>query len=66
MNNRHRRVAKLKQQELNRMKTNFKNEYGISADEMMDLINSLVDSAKDVANGVGKGLESLGKRLQGK
>nr|MBY3681515.1 toxin PIN [Enterococcus faecium] len=33
MNNRHRRVAKLRKQELNVLKTKFEKEYGISAEE---------------------------------
>ncbi|MCX4056626.1 toxin PIN, partial [Enterococcus faecium] len=33
MNTRHRRVAKLRKQELNVLKTKFEKEYGISAEE---------------------------------
>ncbi|ELA99722.1 hypothetical protein OIE_05829, partial [Enterococcus faecium EnGen0003] len=33
MNNRHRRVTKLRKQELNVLKTKFEKEYGISAEE---------------------------------
>ncbi|MEB4607833.1 toxin PIN, partial [Enterococcus sp. E4-185] len=34
MNNRHRRVAKLRKQELNVLKAKFEKEYGVSVEEV--------------------------------
>ncbi|EME3581976.1 toxin PIN [Enterococcus faecium] len=45
MNNRHRRVAKLRKQELNAAKAKFKNEYGISAEEAYKVASQCVADA---------------------
>lgn len=47
MNNRHRRVAKLRKQELNALKTKFKKEYGISAEEAYKVASQCVAIASE-------------------
>ncbi|GMR99044.1 hypothetical protein NUITMVRE22_21000 [Enterococcus faecium] len=47
MNNRHRRVAKLRKQELNVLKTKFEKEYGISAEETYKVASQFVADASD-------------------
>ncbi|MDW8821132.1 toxin PIN [Enterococcus faecium] len=47
MNNRHRRVAKLRKQELNVLKTKFEKEYGISAEETYKMASQFVADASD-------------------
>ncbi|HAQ9632282.1 TPA: toxin PIN, partial [Enterococcus faecium] len=42
MNTRHRRVAKLRKQELNVLKTKFEKEYGISAEETYKVASQFV------------------------
>lgn len=42
MNNRHRRVAKLRKQELNVLKTKFEKEYGVSAEEAYKVVSRCV------------------------
>ncbi|HFD1755463.1 TPA: toxin PIN [Enterococcus faecium] len=39
MNNRHRRVAKLRKQELNVLKAKFEKEYGVSVEEAYKVAN---------------------------
>lgn len=43
MNNRHRRVAKLKKQELNVAKVKFEREYGISAEKAARTVSAFVN-----------------------
>ncbi|HIB1830638.1 TPA: toxin PIN [Enterococcus faecium] len=47
MNNRHRRVAKLRKQELNVLKTKFEKEYGISAEETYKVASQFVADVSD-------------------
>lgn len=47
MNNRHRRVAKLRNQELNAAKAKFEKEYGISAEEAYKVASQCVASASE-------------------
>ncbi|HAQ7388409.1 TPA: toxin PIN [Enterococcus faecium] len=47
MNTRHRRVAKLRKQELNVLKTKFEKEYGISAEETYKVASQFVADASD-------------------
>ncbi|EME8084124.1 toxin PIN [Enterococcus faecium] len=47
MNNRHRRVAKLRKQELNVLKTKFEKEYGISAEETYKVASQYVTDASN-------------------
>ncbi|XIQ71912.1 toxin PIN [Enterococcus faecium] len=45
MNNRHRRVTKLRKQELNVLKTKFEKEYGISIEEAYKVASQCVADA---------------------
>ncbi len=47
MNNRHRRVAKLRNQELNVAKVKFELEYGVSAEETYKVASQCVADASD-------------------
>lgn len=47
MNNRHRRVAKLRKQELNMLKVKFEKEYGVSAEETYKVESQCVADASD-------------------
>ncbi|KAA9173485.1 toxin PIN [Enterococcus faecium] len=47
MNNRHRRVAKLRKQELNALKAKFEKEYGISAEEAYKVLSQCVADASE-------------------
>ncbi|MBZ3647498.1 toxin PIN [Enterococcus hirae] len=47
MNTRHRRVTKLREQELNLLKTKFKKEYGISVEEAYKVASQCVASASE-------------------
>ncbi|HAQ0506977.1 TPA: toxin PIN [Enterococcus faecium] len=42
MNNRHRRVTKLRKQELNALKAKFKKEYGVSVEEAYKVVSQCV------------------------
>lgn len=42
MNNRHRRVAKLRKQELNVLKAKFEKEYGVSVEEVYKVASQCV------------------------
>lgn len=42
MNNRHRRIARLKKQELNVLKAKFEKEYGVSAEEAYKVASQCV------------------------
>ncbi|EGP5557128.1 toxin PIN [Enterococcus faecium] len=47
MNNRHRRLTKLRKQELNAAKAKFEKEYGISAEETYKVASQCVADASD-------------------
>ncbi|EMF0487727.1 toxin PIN [Enterococcus faecium] len=47
MNNRHRRVAKLRKQELNVLKTKFEKKYGVSVKEAYKVLSQCVAGASD-------------------
>ncbi|WP_225597268.1 toxin PIN [Enterococcus faecium] len=64
MNTRHRRVAKLRNQELNSMKTKFKREYGISAEEAVKLAREFTKALSRMTENIGNAFVSFGKNLQ--
>ena len=47
MNNRHRRVAKLRKQELNVLKAKFEKEYGVSVEEAYKVVSQCVADASE-------------------
>lgn len=47
MNNRHRRVTKLRKQELNVLKAKFEKEYGVSIEEAYKVASQCVADASD-------------------
>ncbi|MGK3838896.1 toxin PIN [Enterococcus faecium] len=47
MNNRHRRVTKLRKQELNALKAKFEKEYGISIEEAYKVASQCVAAASE-------------------
>lgn len=47
MNTRHRRITKLRKQELNVLKTKFEKEYGISAEEVYKVLSQCVADASE-------------------
>ncbi|MGY5177523.1 toxin PIN [Enterococcus faecium] len=47
MNTRHRRITKLRKQELKPLKTNFEKEYGISAEETYKVASQCVADASE-------------------
>ena len=47
MNNRHRRITKLRKQELNVLKTKFEKEYGVSVEEAYKVASQCVADASD-------------------
>ena len=47
MNNRHRRITKLRKQEQNLLKTKFKKEYGISVEEAYKVVSQCVADASE-------------------
>ena len=47
MNNRHRRVTKLRKQELNVLKAKFERGYGVSADEVYKVLSQCVADASE-------------------
>ena len=47
MNNRHRRITKLRKQELNAAKVKFEKEYGISAEETYKVVSQCVADASE-------------------
>ena len=48
MNTRHRRITKLRKQELNALKAKFKKEYGVSAEEAYKVASQCVAIASKV------------------
>ena len=53
MNNRRRRVAKLRNQELNVAKVKFEREYGVSAEEIYKVASQCVADASDAIRKIG-------------
>ncbi|HFD3605992.1 TPA: toxin PIN [Enterococcus faecium] len=47
MNNRHRRVTKVRKQELNALKAKFEKEYGVSVEEAYKVASQCVADASD-------------------
>ncbi|MFS1247442.1 toxin PIN [Enterococcus lactis] len=47
MNNRHRRVTKLRKQELNALKAKFEKEYGVSVEEAYKVASQCVANASE-------------------
>lgn len=47
MNTRHRRITKLRKQELNVLKAKFEKEYGISAEEAYKVVSQCVADASE-------------------
>ncbi|WP_237558364.1 toxin PIN [Enterococcus hirae] len=66
MNDRHRRVAKLRKQELNVAKKKLEKEYGVSVADTVKAIKIFADTVGSVAEAVGNTLASIGRNLQGK
>lgn len=64
MNNRRRRVTKLRNQELNSLKTKFKREYGLSAEEAVRLTRELTKAFGQITENIGNAFVSFGKNLQ--
>lgn len=64
MNNRRRRVAKLRKQELNAAKAKFEKEYGISAEEAVRLTRELTKVFGQITENIGNAFVSFGKNLQ--
>ncbi|PEH48916.1 toxin PIN [Enterococcus faecium] len=60
MNNRHRRVAKLKKQELNVLKTKFEKEYGVSVEEAYRVASKFIAGvSRAICELVSSALEAL-------
>ena len=64
MNNRRRRVAILRKQELNAAKAKFEKEYGISAEEAVRLTRELTKAFGQITENIGNAFVSFGKNLQ--
>jgi hypothetical protein len=64
MNNRHRRVAKLKKRELNAAKYKFENEYGVSAEDVAKTVDKAFRFLGEAVEGAGNILVSFGRSLQ--
>lgn len=58
MNNRHRRVAKLRKQELNAAKEKLASEYGVSVEQAIELVDVFV---KTIAETAGIIFQNIGK-----
>lgn len=65
MNDRHRRVAKLKKQELNKAK--FEREYGVSTEQAIELVDVFVKTIAETAGiifqNIGKAFCNIGTTL---
>ena len=64
MNNRHRRIAKLKKQELNAAKAKFERDYFVSAEEVVRLTRSFMKAFGRMVSDIGKAVTYLGENLQ--
>lgn len=58
MNNRHRRVTKLRKQELNAAKEKLASEYGVSTEQVIELVNACF---KAVAEIIGTIFQNIGE-----
>ena len=67
MNDRHRRVAKLKKHELNATKAKFEKEYGISAEQAIELVDvfvkAVMETEGEIARGIGEEFCKIGTTL---
>lgn len=67
MNDRHRRVAKLKKQELNKTKAKFEREYGVSTEQAIELVDVFVKTIAETAGiifqNIGKAFCNIGTTL---
>ena len=67
MNDRHRRVAKLKKHELNATKAKFEKEYGISAEQAIELVDvfvkAVMETEGEIARGIGEAFCKIGTTL---
>lgn len=67
MNDRHRRVAKLKKQELNAAKAKLAREYGVSAEQAIKLVDGFVkatmETAGVIAHSIGEAFCKIGTSL---
>ncbi|EEV62073.1 toxin PIN [Enterococcus faecium] len=66
MNNRHRRVAKLKKQELNALKAKFEKEYGVSVEEAYNVASQCVADASDAIRKFGISILSDDRKWEDK
>lgn len=66
MNTRHRRVTKLRKQELNALKTKFKKEYGVSAEETYKVASQCVADASDAIRKFGISILNNDRKWEGK
>ena len=64
MNNRHRRVAKLRKQELNVLKAKFEKEYGISAEETYKVTSQCVADVSDAIRKFGISILNDDRKLE--
>ena len=64
MNDRHRRVAKLKKQELNVKKLKLASKYRISTEEAVRLAREVTKAFGRMAEDFGNAFASFGKKLQ--
>ncbi|MGA5590073.1 hypothetical protein ACPCF3_01555 [Enterococcus mundtii] len=69
MNDRHRRIAKLKKQELNAAKAKLASEYGVSIEQAVELVDGFVKAVMEAAGGIaqsiGKAFCKIGTSLSG-
>ncbi len=67
MNNRHRRITKLRKQELNAAKAKFAREYEISAEQVIKLVDSFIkaitETAGNIFQSIGKAFYNIGTSL---
>lgn len=64
MNNRHRRVAKLKKQELNVARAKFERDYGVSAEEVVRLTRSFMKAFGRMVSDIRRAVVYFGENLQ--
>jgi len=64
MNDRHRRVAKLKKQEINVKKIKLASKYHVSTEEVVRLAREVTKAFGRMAEAFGSSFASLGKNLQ--
>ncbi len=66
MNNRHRRVAKLRKQELNALKAKFEKEYGVSIEEAYKVASQCVADASNAIRKFGISILSDDRKWEDK